>query len=241
MASRRISMAGQPSGREGQAQSRELIGRRRPRVPRRHREHGFSGRSNRTLADLVSEPGHPEPEVSWVHDYPTQLSCEVATSNGPIVHLRPIRPDDGDGLLRFHQGLSARSVYRRFFSVHPVLSAAEVQRFTHVDYVDRLALVVEEDDRLIAVGRYERLPGSSDAEVAFVVADACQHRGIGPLLLKHLVVAAVKTGITAFVAQTLAENRDMLDVFRHSGFPVATTSEDGTVSVRFPIVPDEVS
>jgi N-acetylglutamate synthase-like GNAT family acetyltransferase len=131
-------------------------------------------------------------------------------------------------------------VYRRFFSVHPVLSPVEIRRFTHVDYVDRLALVVEEDDRLIAVGRYERLPESSDAEVAFVVADACQHRGIGALLLQHLVVAALKAGITTFVAQTLAENHDMLDVFRHSGFPVVTTTEDGTVGVRFPIAPDQL-
>jgi GNAT superfamily N-acetyltransferase len=118
------------------------------------------------------------------------------------------------------------------------VSSSCTQSFTHIDCVDRLALVVEEDSRLVAVGRYERLPGTSDAEVAFVVTDAWQHRGIGALLLEHLALAALATGITTFVAQTLAENRDMLNVFGHSGFPVTSTTEYGTVSIRFPIASD---
>jgi GNAT superfamily N-acetyltransferase len=176
-----------------------------------------------------------DPVAFSVAHYPAEVDCELMSTDGAPVHLRPIRPDDGDGLREFHQSLSARSVYRRFFFVHPVLSSREVERFTHIDCVDRLALVVEEDSRLVAVGRYERLPGTSDAEVAFVVTDAWQHRGIGALLLEHLALAALATGITAFVAQTLAENRDMLNVFGHSGFPVTSTTEYGTVSIRFPI------
>jgi GNAT superfamily N-acetyltransferase len=187
----------------------------------------------------VSKSGDLGPVSSEPGRYPAELGCDVMTTDGPLVHLRPIRADDAQGLMEFHQGLSARSVYRRFFFVHPVLSPSEIDRFTHIDYVNRLALVVLEGTHLIAVGRYERLPGTSDAEVAFVVADACQHRGIGTLLLEHLAFAALKTGITTFVAETLAENRDMLGVFMHSGFPVASTTEYGTVSVRFPIEPNQ--
>ena len=135
----------------------------------------------------------------------------------------------------FHQSLSPRSVYRRFFFAHPRLSPGEVERFTHVDYVDRMAYVVIDGDRIVGVGRYERLPGTDEAEVAFVVTDAYQRRGIGALLLDHLVDVARVHDITRFMAQTLSENRDMLGVFLSSGFPVATSSEGGTVSVRFPI------
>jgi GNAT superfamily N-acetyltransferase len=132
----------------------------------------------------------------------------------------------------FHQRLSPRSVYRRFFFVHPVLTAGEVERFTCVDQVDRLALVAEDGGRLVAVGRYDRNAGSQDAEVAFVVADDHQHRGIGPQLLAALARAAGARGITSFVASVLVENSEMLRVFRHSGFALGTSSEGGVVNVR---------
>lgn len=169
--------------------------------------------------------------------YPVALERDVMTAKGLLVHVRPIRPSDDVGLEEFHRGLSDRSVYRRFFFVHPTLSPAEVEHFTHVDYADRLALVAEDGGRIVAVGRYERLPGTTEAEVAFVVADRHQRRGIGPVLLGQLVEAALDRGITVFTAQTLAENAAMLAVFHGSGFPVSTTTEFGTVNVRFPIGP----
>lgn len=171
--------------------------------------------------------------------FPAELVCDVQTLDGAIVHMRPIRPGDGTRLMKFHEGLSSQSVYRRFFYMHQRLSSAEIERFTHVDYVDRLALVVVDGERLVAVGRYERIPETSEAEVAFVVADEFQHHGIGTLLLEHLSDAAVTRGITTFVAQTLTENHDMLDVFMKSGFTVTTSSSYGTVILRFSIEPDE--
>ena len=136
--------------------------------------------------------------------YPSDLECVVSTLLGATVHVRPIRPDDAAQLVTFHQGLSSRSVYRRFFSVHPTLSDAEVERFTCVDYVDRLALVAEVDGQIVAVARYDRSPGSPEAEVAFVVADVFQHRGIATMMLELLAYAAWRSGITTFVASTLA-------------------------------------
>ena len=157
--------------------------------------------------------------------------------DGTLLRFRPIRTDDAAAMTVFHESLSPRSVYRRFFSAHPHLSDGEVERFTHVDYVDRMAFVAVEGDRIVAVGRYERLPGTDEAEVAFVVTDEYQRRGIGARLLVHLADAARVRGITRFHAQTLAENRDMLGVFLASGYPVATASDGGTITVRFPIVP----
>ncbi len=173
------------------------------------------------------------------HDrYPSELACEVRTTSGTVLRLRPIRPDDEYRLRQFHEHLSERSVYLRYFFLHPRLSTKEVDRFTHVDYVDRLALIAEDRGRIIAVGRYERIPDTTEAEVAFVVADEAQHQGIGTQLLAHLAEAAVANGITVFEAQTLAENRAMLDVFLNSGFPVESHCEYGTVHIRFPIAPD---
>lgn len=171
--------------------------------------------------------------------YPAELECRVVLSDGVVVGLRPIRPADRLRLVEFHGKLSSRSVYRRYFFLHPNLSDVEVERLTHVDYVDRLALIAEAEGEMVAVGRYDRSPGSDEAEVAFVVADEYQHHGIGTLLLERLAAAAWGNGITTFVAQTMRENRAMLDVFFASGFPVTSTSEYDTVRVRFPIEPDD--
>lgn len=166
---------------------------------------------------------------------PRTLTCDVVTSEGLRYSVRPIRPDDAARLVAFHSRLSSRTCYLRFFSFHPVLTASEVERFTHVDYVDRLALVAVIDDRIIGVGRYDRKPGTDEAEVAFVIADEYQHHGIGSLLLDELVAAARVRGIEVFLADTLCENRTMLGVFLHSGFAVSRETEYGTVYLRFPI------
>ena len=101
-------------------------------------------------------------------------------------HVRPIRPDDGPRLVAFHHHLLPRSVFLRFFTFHPELSPKEVEHFTCVDYVNRLALVAETEDRLIAVGRYDSAPGETEAEVAFVVSDEFQHHGIGALTARRV-------------------------------------------------------
>lgn len=177
------------------------------------------------------------PERADPHGYPHGLERDVVTEDGLRYRVRPIRPDDASRLVAFHGKLSTRSVYLRFFTVHPTLSETEVRRFTTVDYVDRLALVAMVEDRLIAVARYDRAPGATEAEVAFVVADDYQHHGIGSTLLDDLADAARARGVTAFRADTLAENHAMLDVFRHTGFPVSARTEYGTVTLRFPIAP----
>jgi GNAT superfamily N-acetyltransferase len=167
--------------------------------------------------------------------YPRDLERDVVSDASTHYHLRPIRPDDAPGLITFHRQLASRSVYLRFFSFHPELSAKEAEHFTCVDYIDRLALVAELDGRLIAVGRFESGPGDTEAEVAFVVADAFQHHGIGSALLDELASAARERGVLAFRAETLTENRAMLDVFHHAIFLFSSNVDHGTVTLRFPI------
>ena len=181
--------------------------------------------------------GGPAVVSSQPETWPGELSCQVQTRDGLTILLRPIRPDDGSRLAEFHEHLSMLSIYHRFFFVHPRLSELEIDRFTHVDYKDRLALVAEVGGQLVAVGRYERIAGTAEAEVAFVVADELQHRGIATLLLGHLAQAARVNGITTFIAETLFGNHDMLDVFAHSGFEVTTSTDGEMVHVRFSIEP----
>lgn len=169
--------------------------------------------------------------------YPSGLERDVRTGSGRVVHLRPIRPDDGALLVDFHSGLSPHSVYLRYFAFHPALSEREVERFTHVDYVKRLALILVCAGRIVAVGRYDRLQETDDAEVAFVVADSYQGDGLGTLLADELAGAAFERGIRRFVAETLPENGGMIEVLRGLGFPVTNRFSDGLVRVAFPIDP----
>jgi GNAT superfamily N-acetyltransferase len=198
-------------------------------APRRWSSRAGGGRK------LLTTPPPSDSGAGPTAAYPADLAGDVVTREGTTFHLRPIRPDDAPGLIEFHRSLSPRSVYRRFFFVHPTLSPAELERFTCVDYHHRLALVAVSGDRLVAVARYEGSAGSPEAEVAFVVADDHQHQGIASLLLQRLADAARDRGITTFVASTLAENRAMRDVFAHSGFTVTTTLEQGVLSLSFPI------
>jgi GNAT superfamily N-acetyltransferase len=170
--------------------------------------------------------------------YPDELVGEVITKDGRIFHVRPIRPSDAAALVAFHLTLSKGSVYRRYLSWHPELSASEVTRLTTVDYVERLALVVVKGAELVAVGRYDQYPGTDRAEVAFLVADALQRQGIGRQLLERLAGAAWRRGVTTFVAETEADNSDMLGVFTGSRFAVHRTFSDNVAFVRFSIAPE---
>lgn len=148
------------------------------------------------------------------------------------IRYRPMAADDEERLADFHSRLLPETVYLRFFNVHPRLSADELHRFTHVDGRDRFAVVaVDESDRIIAVGRYDRTPGTDEAEVAFVVDDSHQGHGLGTELLRQLVPVARSNGIRRFVADTMVGNQKMLGVFRQSGLPEVVTLADGLFHV----------
>ncbi|HSE72556.1 MAG TPA: GNAT family N-acetyltransferase [Nocardioidaceae bacterium] len=168
--------------------------------------------------------------------YPKHWEADVLLRDGHVAHLRPITPDDRDLLIEFYGQVSAESKYMRFFAPMPRLSERDVQRFTHVDHQDRVAFVLTVANKMIAVGRFDRLDhGSNEAEVAFLVQDAHQGRGIAQLLLEHLAQAGRERGVEKFVAEVLPENSRMIQIFRDAGYQVAGGFEDGVMRLEFPI------
>ena len=169
----------------------------------------------------------------------TGSGTDVMLGDGTIARVRAMGPDDGEALRAFHARLSPESIVLRFFGPHPRLSDTEVERFTHVDGVDRVALVAERLADIVAVARYDRAPGSEEAEVAFVVNDAFQGQGLGTVLLRELAGAARCHGVRWLVADTLSENFRMLNVFRHAGFARKFTRASEVMRVVMEIAPPE--
>ncbi len=172
------------------------------------------------------------------HEYPSAWAIDAILADGGTVHIRPIRPDDASAHRAFFARQSDQSVYFRFFGPRSELSDREVTHFTTVDYHDRMAFVAFLREEMIAVGRYDRLAHGDEAEVAFAVADEHQGRGLATLLLEYLATYAATQGITRFSADTLIDNRQMLEVFEAAGFRRERRSiEHGVVHLVFDIEP----
>jgi acyl-CoA synthetase (NDP forming)/RimJ/RimL family protein N-acetyltransferase len=167
---------------------------------------------------------------------------DVVLSDGGTVHVRPMVREDAPGIQALHERLSPETVYLRFFSALPKLSAPFLERLTNVDHDDRYALVAELGPVIIGVARYDRIADEPDAaEVAFVVDDAHQGRGLGGLLLEQLAAVAREHHVSRFVADTLPGNARMLKVFHDAGFEDERHYADGVIRIGFPILETERS
>ena len=161
----------------------------------------------------------------------------VVLRDGTLARMRPIRSDDAPRLVSLYERLSRDTRYHRFFSVRQRLPPDWARFLANVDHRSRLALVVESPDdpeALIAVARYEPVaeePGT--AEVAFVVQDGWQDRGLGTILFGELLAAAAMNGIERFRAWVLADNRRMLDLIARLGEVSRRTIEQGVVELSF--------
>ena len=159
----------------------------------------------------------------------------------PPVEFVVMRPEDAERLLRFHDTLSSETTYLRYFSFHPELRPQELYRFTHVDHRDREAVVAVVAGEIVGVARFDRLETPADAEVAFVVADSWQGRGLGTLLFERLAQRARHLGIERFIAQTLAHNARMLAVFHHVGLPVTQRRDAEIIHLVIDLEPRHTS
>ncbi|MEU4514816.1 GNAT family N-acetyltransferase [Nonomuraea wenchangensis] len=172
--------------------------------------------------------------------YPAHWEADVVLADGGTAHVRPIRPADADRLRSFYSRLSDESIYFRFFGPRPRLSDRDVERFTNVDYVDRVALIATIGTEMVAVIRYDKT-GPGEAEVAFLVEDAHQGRGVASVLLEHLAATAREHGIETFVADVLPANMRMMGVLRQAGYTAQSRFADGVVRMTLDLTPTETS
>ena len=145
----------------------------------------------------------------------------VTLPEGERVWLRPIRPDDEPRLAELYDRLSRQTAYQRFFTVMRRLPPDWAHFLANVDYQRRFALVAEDASApmptLVGVARYELLPNDDAAELAFVVQDSWQGKGLGAVLVRELLRAAELNGLQRFRAYVLGDNRRMLHLLtRHT-------------------------
>jgi RimJ/RimL family protein N-acetyltransferase len=162
----------------------------------------------------------------------------ISLRDGTLAHMRPIRADDAPRLVALYDRLSGDTRYHRFFSVMQRLPPDWANFLAAVDYESRLALVVEspsDPDTLIAVARYEPTRRSDTAEVAFVVQDGWQDRGVGTVLFGELLAAAQLNGVRCFRAWVLADNRRMLDLIARFGEVRERSIDQGVVELGFTV------
>ncbi|WP_326810501.1 GNAT family N-acetyltransferase [Streptomyces scopuliridis] len=179
------------------------------------------------------------------HAYPDHWEADVVLRDGGTARIRPITTADAERLVSFYEQVSDESKYYRFFAPYPRLSDRDVHRFTHHDYVDRVGLAVTVGGEFIATVRYDRidergLPATApadEAEVAFLVQDAHQGRGVASALLEHIAAVARERGIRRFAAEVLPANNKMIKVFRDAGYTQKRSFEDGSVRLTLDLEP----
>ena len=171
--------------------------------------------------------------------YPSQYESEVLLKDGSRILLRPIRCDDIERWLDFVKGLSPETKYLRLHYHPNDMTEEDAIRFCTVDYENNFAFVAEVMKKkhrdIVAIGRYYRLPDRHSAEIAFVVGDAYHGKGIGTKLVERLADVARENDITTFEADVLADNKQMLNIFRDFGFHLSSELEEDKYHVSFSI------
>ncbi|EME98433.1 GNAT family N-acetyltransferase [Streptomyces mobaraensis NBRC 13819 = DSM 40847] len=183
------------------------------------------------------------------HAYPAHWEADVVLRDGGTTRVRPITPDDVQRLVSFYEQVSDESKYYRFFAPYPRLSDRDLHRFTHHDYNDRVGLAATIGGEFIATVRYDRIDSrgrpahepTDEAEVAFLVQDAHQGRGVASALLEHIAAVARERGIRRFAAEVLPANTKMIKVFTDAGYTQKRSFEDGVVRLELDLEPTDRS
>ena len=153
--------------------------------------------------------------------------------DGSNVTIRAIRPDDTDRLVKAFLALEPQTIRLRFFYAKQSLTDADLRRLQKMDYQRYvgLAATVQNAGAEVIIGFGEYVARGESAEVAFVIEEDWQGRGVASRLLQHLVRIALEHGVIQFEAEVLKENEPMLSVFRQSGLPMTTRNGDDAVLV----------
>ena len=168
--------------------------------------------------------------------YPASWEFDGLLADGQAALVRPVRPSDANALVGLHVHPQPGAP-PRIYATHPALLASEMSHFSTVDYRERMAFVVLVEDHVIAFASFDRLDDQPVAQIAFVVDDSFQHRGIATLLFESLAAYAHSMGIERFVADVLEDNTNMLNILTSTGLRSTNVNHDGTVRIEIDLRP----
>jgi acetyltransferase len=177
----------------------------------------------------------PKPAI---RPYPAQYVAPFLMKDGTEVTLRPIRPEDEPLMRKFHETLSDRSVYMRYFCSMSLRTRVEHERLARICFVDydrQIALVADRLDpasgehRILGVGRLIKLRGKNEAEVAILVSDECQNQGLGKELLARSVQVARDEKLSRVYAEMLRDNVRVQGMFQKAGFRLGFLSDSSSI------------
>jgi acetyltransferase len=185
----------------------------------------------------TKEEDLPHPAV---RPYPSQHVAPWTLKTGVEITIRPIRPEDEPELIKFHERLSDRTVYMRYFQPLKLTQRTAHERLTRICFIDydrEMALVAHlqkpgEEDEIIGVGRLSKLHGKSEAEVAVLVRDDFQHQGLGTELVRRLMLIAKEEKLQYVHSTMLGINREMRAICNRLGFALHVDLEEDLVNAR---------
>ncbi len=185
---------------------------------------------------VIHDKDVPESKLpkTAVRPYPVQYESRWKMKDGEEVTIRPIRPEDEPLIVEFHTRLSERSVYLRYFQPMKLSTRTSHERLTRICFIDydrEMALVVEQKDEegfphIIAVGRMSKIHGQDDAELAAVVRDEFQGKGLGTELYQRLIGIARDERLTKVHSSMLGENKEMRSLCEKLGFKISVPDLD---------------
>lgn len=168
--------------------------------------------------------------------YPEELETYRTTKAGIEITLRPVRISDEPLLKDFFYSLSDQSIYRRFISARTDMPHERLQEFVVIDYTREMVILAVTgepgQETVIGVGQYGIDETTHTAEVALVVRDDHQNKGVGTELLNYLTYLAKRQGLLGFTAEVLVGNQPMMHLFEKAGFTIEKRQEAGVYELR---------
>ena len=177
-----------------------------------------------------------------IRAYPTRYVAAWTMKDNNPVTIRPIRPEDEPAMVRFHETLSERSVYLRYFHLMNLEQRTQHERLTRICFIDydrEMALVAERrnpetgESEILGVGRMMKIHGTTEAEVAVLISDKWQGRGLGKELLARLLIVGADEKLSKLTADILPDNREVMRICEKLGFTLKHSLDDEVVRAEF--------
>ncbi len=185
---------------------------------------------------LVSPTNISSPLHLVISPYPGENISRMVTESGIHIVIRPVKPEDAPLFSNLFEVLSPTSIYHRFFGVLRELQPAMLSRFTQIDYDREIALVAIDQDsaieRMLGVARIIGDPDGTEGEIAVLIGDAWQGKGIGAALMRKCLLIAEKRGFKYIHGIVLKENKNMLALARKLGFTINRGEDFGEFEIQ---------